>query len=197
MQLARSYSCMTSPRHQHLWCYFYYKQTSLHLFDFIRSLFHLLVCISFFMISKISVLACVDKKHCLLNLLVYSVTIISQWKMHHCDVLCLVLSSLCSLQAYIYAEHVYNILLFLSTSPDSTSPPTHFTQAPPSHAKNRYLNSRLMILHASELATELFDEVQSPSSKGTSSRNFTAIRGRFVLGTARVKALGWLKKKED
>ena len=33
---------------------------------------------------------------------------------------------------------------------------------PPSHAKNRYLNSRLMILHASELATELFDEVQSP-----------------------------------
>ena len=22
MQLARSYSCMTSPRHQHLWCYF-------------------------------------------------------------------------------------------------------------------------------------------------------------------------------
>ena len=45
---------------------------------------------------------------------------------------------------------------------NSTSPPTHFTRAPPSHAKNRYLNSRLMILHASELATELFDEVQSP-----------------------------------
>ena len=38
----------------------------------------------------------------------------------------------------------------------------HFTQAPPSHAKNRYMNSKLMILHASELATELFDEVQSP-----------------------------------
>ena len=34
------------------------------------------------------------------------------------------------------------------------------------------------------------------SSKGTSSRNFTAIRGRFVLGTARVKALGRLQKKE-
>ena len=34
------------------------------------------------------------------------------------------------------------------------------------------------------------------SSKGTSSRYFTAIRGRFVLGTARVKALGCLKKKE-
>ena len=26
--------------------------------------------------------------------------------------------------------------------------------------------------------------------------NFTAIRGRFVLGTARVKALGWLEKKK-
>ena len=27
--------------------------------------------------------------------------------------------------------------------------------------------------------------------------NFTAIRGRFVRGTARVKALGCLKKKEE
>ena len=26
--------------------------------------------------------------------------------------------------------------------------------------------------------------------------NFTAICGRFVLGTARVKALGWLEKKK-
>ena len=26
--------------------------------------------------------------------------------------------------------------------------------------------------------------------------NFTAIRGRFVLGTARVKVLGWLEKKK-
>ena len=89
----------------------------------------------------------------------------SQWKMHHCDVLCLVLSSLCSLQAYNYTEHLYSLqyfTAFLRTSPDSTSPPTHFTRAPPSHAKNRYLNSRLMIFHASELATELFDEVQSP-----------------------------------
>ena len=34
----------------------------------------------------------------------------SQWKMHHCIVLCLVLSSLYSLQAYNYAEHLYNIL---------------------------------------------------------------------------------------
>ena len=66
--------------------------------------------------------------------------------MHHCDVLCLVLSSLCSLQAYNYAEHLYNILVL-----NYTSPPTHFTRAPPSPAKNRYLNSRLMILHASEL----------------------------------------------
>ena len=38
---------------------------------------------------------------------------------------------------------------------------------------------------------------QKLSSKGTSSRNFTAIRVRFVLGTAHVKALGWLKKKEE
>ena len=28
-------------------------------------------------------------------------------------------------------------------------------------------------------------------------RNFTAIRGRFVLGTARFKALGWLEKKKE
>ena len=35
------------------------------------------------------------------------------------------------------------------------------------------------------------------SSKGTSSRNFTAIRGRFILGTARVKALGWLETEEE
>ena len=27
--------------------------------------------------------------------------------------------------------------------------------------------------------------------------NFTAIRGRFVLGTAQVKALGWLEKKNQ
>ena len=35
------------------------------------------------------------------------------------------------------------------------------------------------------------------SSKGTSSRYFTTIRGRFVLDTARVKALGWLEKKNQ
>ena len=94
--------------------------------------------------------------------------LISQWKMHHCDVLCLVFSSLCSLQAYNYAEHLYNILL----------PPTHFTRAPPSHAKNRYLNSRLMILHASELATKLFDEVQSP-------------RCTFAISIATAKLPAW------
>ena len=115
------------------------------------------------MISKfISVLACVDKNIAFKSIGVALRLLNSQWKMHHCDVLCLVISSLCSLQAYNYAEHLYNILLFLRTSPDSTSPPTHFTRAPPSHSKNRYLNSRLMIFHASELATELFDEVQSP-----------------------------------
>ena len=27
--------------------------------------------------------------------------------MHHCDVLCLVISSLCSLQAYHYVEHLH------------------------------------------------------------------------------------------
>ena len=114
------------------------------------------------MISKfINVLACVDKDIAFKSIGVALRLLHSQWKMHHCDVLCLVIS-LCSLQAYNYAEHLYNILLFLRTSPDSTSPPTHFTRAPPSHAKNRYLNSRLMIFHASELATELFDEVQSP-----------------------------------
>ena len=78
--------------------------------------------------------------------------------MHHCDVLCEVLSSLCSLQAY-NCWTPYNILLFLRLL---AHPRTFFTRAPPSHTKNRYLNSRLMILHASELATELFDEVQSP-----------------------------------
>ena len=36
--------------------------------------------------------------------------------MHHCDVLCLVLSSLCTLQAYNYAEHLYNILLSIATA---------------------------------------------------------------------------------
>ena len=55
-----------------------------------------------------------------------------------------------------------NTFILLFCALNSTSPPTHFTIAPPSHAKNRYLNSRLMILYVSELATELFDEVQSP-----------------------------------
>ena len=31
MQLARSYSCMTSPRHQHLWCYFSFIHSFCHL----------------------------------------------------------------------------------------------------------------------------------------------------------------------
>ena len=76
----------------------------------------------------------------------------SQWKMHHCDV-----PSSFFLVFFGSAEHLYCFCAL-----NSTSPPTHFTRAPPLHTKNRYLNSRLMILHASELATELFDEVQSP-----------------------------------
>ena len=83
--------------------FFIAKQTSLHPFDFVRNLFHLLVCILFFILSKIC---------------------------------------------------------------GSTSPPTHYEPHPhlvwPTSAKNRYLNSRLVILHASELTTELFDELQSP-----------------------------------
>ena len=35
------------------------------------------------------------------------------------------------------------------------------TTSPAPLAKNRFRNSRLVILHASELATELFDELQS------------------------------------
>ena len=49
-----------------------------------------------------------------------------------------------------------------------TSPPTHYEPHPhlvwPTSAKNRYLNSRLVILHASELATELFDELHAESN---------------------------------
>ena len=62
----------------------------------------------------------------------------SQWKMHHCDV-----PSSFFLGS---AEHLYCFCAL-----NSTSPPTHFTRAPPLRTKNRYLNSRLMILHASEL----------------------------------------------
>ena len=56
-------------------------------------------------------LACVDKNIAFISVALWLLN--SQWKMHHCIVLCLVLSSLCSLQAYNYAEHLYNILLFL------------------------------------------------------------------------------------
>ena len=61
----------------------------------------------------ISVLACVDKNIAFKSIGVELRLLFSQWKMHHCDVLCLLISSLCSLQAYNYAEHLYNILLFL------------------------------------------------------------------------------------
>ena len=111
----------------------------------------------FFMISKnfISVLACVTQKHCLLNFIGVVLWLLnSQWKMHHCDVPCSFF-----LVFFGSAEHLY-CKCFCALN--SASPPTHFTRAPPLHTKNRYLNSRLMILHASELEKELFDEVQSP-----------------------------------
>ena len=68
----------------------------------------------------------------------------------------------------------------------SASPPTHFTRAPPLPAKNRYLNSSLMILHASELATELFDEVQSPRCTFATSIA-TAAWSRHVHGITQYK----------
>ena len=37
--------------------------------------------------------------------------------MHHCDVLCLVLSSLCSLPAYNYAEHLGSLKMPLVCAP--------------------------------------------------------------------------------
>ena len=132
------------------------------------------------MISKfISVLACVDKNIAFRFIGVALRLLNSQWKMHHCDVLCLVISFLCSLQAYNYAEHLYFCAL-------NCSPPTHFTRAPPSPAKNRYLNSRLMILHASELATELFDEVQSPRCTSIATAKLPAW-SRHVHGITQYK----------
>ena len=86
---------------------------------------------------------------------------------------------LCSLQAYNYTEHLYFCAL-------NSSPPTHFTRAPPSPAKNRYLNSRLMILHASDLATELFDEVQSPRCTSIATAKLPAW-SRHVLGIMQYK----------
>ena len=81
----------------------------------------------------------------LISLEIFLLSLNSQWKMHHCDV-----PSSFFLVFFASAEHLYCFCAL-----NSTSPPTHFTRAPPSHAKNRYLNSRLMILHASELETEL------------------------------------------
>ena len=58
-------------------------------------------------VKFVSLLACNDKTYCLLNLLVQQCTVIkiASGSMHHCDVLCLVLS-MCSLPAYHYAEHL-------------------------------------------------------------------------------------------
>ena len=54
------------------------------------------------------------------------------------------------------SDHLPNVLLKAMEAvwKEKRSSPTHFTRAPPSHAKNRYLNSRLMIFHASKLATD-------------------------------------------
>ena len=95
----------------------------------------------------------------------------SQWKMYHCDV-----PSSFFLVFFGSAEHLYCFCAL-----NSTSPPTHFTRAPPLHTKNRYLKSRLMILHASELETELFDEVQSPRCTfATSIADYKPQRGRVT-----------------
>ena len=41
----------------------------------------------------------------------------------------------------------------------------------------------------------LIEDRRAREDNGISSKNFTAICGCFVLSTAHVKALGWLKKK--
>ena len=74
------------------------------------------------------------------------------------------------MQAYNYTD---NLLHFLRTSP-----PTHLTRTPPTPAKNHYLNSRLVILYASELATEIFNELQSP-------------RCTFAISIATAKLPAW------
>ena len=56
----------------------------------------------------------------------------SQWKIHHCDV-----PSSFFLVFFASAEHLHCYCAL-----NSTSPPTHFTRAPPSHAKNRYLHEQ-------------------------------------------------------
>ena len=106
----------------------------------------------------------------------------SQWKMHHCDV-----PSSFFLVFFGSAEHLYCFCAL-----NSTSPPTHFTRAPPLHTKNRYLNSRLMILHASELETELFDEVQSPTVQDVRLRHRSRLQSlpawsRHVQGITQYK----------
>ena len=99
--------CVTGPPslctlHGPVVDFFITKQTSLHPFDFVRNLFHLLVC-TLFHVSKFYKYACM---HVLTKTLPFKVIGValrllnSQWEMHHCDVLCLVLSSLCSIKQY-------------------------------------------------------------------------------------------------
>ena len=51
----------------------------------------------------------------------------------------------------------------------------------------RYSTSRIRVV----------GHVRIASSQGTCQKNFTTVRGCFGLGTARVKALGELKKEEE
>ena len=51
--------------------------------------------------------------------------------------------------------------------------------------------------HDREIAEFISPFRQKQSSKGTCQENFTTVRGCFGLGTARVKALGALKKEEE
>ena len=67
----------------------------------------------------------------------------------------------------IVFRHLPILLSFFFSQPSALTRAVLKTKHPPTPnlahiCKNRYLNSRLVILHASELATELFDELQSP-----------------------------------
>ena len=105
----------------------------------------------------------------------------SQWKMHHCDVPCSFF-----LVFFGSAEHLY-CKCFCALN--STSPPTHFTRAPPLHTKNRYLNSRLMILHASELKTAIRRGPESKMYVCDIDRDCKAYQRGVVASRARYYAI--------
>ena len=123
-------------------------------------------------------LACVDKNICLFKFIGVALWLLnSQWKMYHCNV-----PSSFFFVFFASAEHLYCLCAL-----NSTSPPTHFTRAPPSHAKNRYLNSRLMILHASELENRAIR--RGPESKMYVDRDCkaTSAWSRHVHGITQYK----------